>query len=136
MQVLQPAIPRLRPFEVKKPRVNQLLDVHLAVLGLKDLGPVVQLLDKVNHSSLGLVIDLDLSPAVSLYSVNTYPLKSTYHVNLVEDNHIRKLNLVNHEIRDRPLILGGNIVPPSRQQIHGIEVMHHRKGINDRDRRI
>lgn len=58
MQILQPAISRLRPFKIEKPRVHQLLDVHLAVLGLKDLGPVVQLLDEVNHSSLGLVIDL------------------------------------------------------------------------------
>lgn len=61
---------------------------------------------------------------------------STHHVNLVQDNDIRKLNLINHEIRNRSLILRSNVIPSSRQQVHRVKVMHHRKGINDRNRRI
>lgn len=41
MQILQPAIPCLRNFETEKPRVDQLLDIHFAVLGLQNLGAVV-----------------------------------------------------------------------------------------------
>jgi hypothetical protein len=58
MQVLQPAITCLRNFEIEKPRVDQLFDIHFAVLGLQDLGAMVQLLDKVKDFGLDFIINL------------------------------------------------------------------------------
>lgn len=57
---------------------------------------------------------------------------STYHIDLVENNHIGKLNLVYHQVTDGTLIFGNHIVSSGRQEVGGFEIVKQCKSINDR----
>lgn len=129
MEVLEPAVARLGDLKVEHARVDDLLDVDLAVAGLEDLGAVVKLADQVQQTRLGLVVDLRwVSKGSGWRRTN-----AAYHVDLVEDDDIGKLDLVDHEVRDGPLILWCYIIATGREQILRIKVVQHGKGINDSD---
>lgn len=61
---------------------------------------------------------------------------ATDHVGLVQNDNIGKLDLVHHEIGDGALVLGGDIVPPRRQHVLGVEVVHDGEGIDHRGRGV
>lgn len=102
MQVLQPTIPGASALEVEEARLDDLAHIDLAVVGLEDLGAVVELLDEAADRGAGLLRD---------------------HARLVEDDDVGKLDLVDEQIGDGAFVLGDDVVAAVGKQVAGGEVV-------------
>jgi hypothetical protein len=56
-----------------------------------------------------------------------------YHIDLVENDDIGKLDLVHHEVRHGAIVLGGGVVATIREEVIGVKVVHHSKSIDNCD---
>lgn len=59
VKILEPPITRLSNLEVEHACVNNLLDVYLSVTRFENLGAMVKLLDQVQQSRSGRLINLE-----------------------------------------------------------------------------
>ena len=110
-----PHYARLRELDVKHASVDNLFDRNFAIIALDHLRPMIELLDQ---------------------TADRVPTSPIHSIDLVQHNNIRKLDLINHEIRHSPFILRSNIVATRGKQIHSLEIMKHRERINHGASRI
>lgn len=95
MEILEPSITRLSNLEVEHARVDNLLDIYLSITRFENFGAMVELLDQVQQSRSGRLINLEDSQLIFIR--NDKPTL-TNHIKLVKDNDIGKLDLINHQI--------------------------------------
>lgn len=93
MEILEPSITRLSNLEVEHSCVDNLLDIYLSVARFENFGAMVELLDQVQKSRSGRLINLEDSQLICIR--NDEPTL-TNHIKFVKDNDIGKLYLINH----------------------------------------
>ena len=98
---------------------------------------MVQLANQVLDASSRLDVDLPRGNCEQRNTA-TKPAENlvTYHIHLVKDDNIRKLNLIHHEIRHSPLILQLDIITTGREHVVRLKIVVDREGVNHRDRGI
>jgi hypothetical protein len=55
----------------------------------------------------------------------------THYISLIQDDHISKLDLIDHQVGNRAFVLGRHIVSSVGEKICGVKVIHHRERIDD-----
>ena len=134
MKILEPPISGLCPLQAEDSSVQDLSDIDLPVCGFEDLGSVVQLANQVLDASLRLDVDLRWGNCEQQNTATKLAEDLvTYHIHLVKDDNIRKLNLVHHKIRHSPLILRLDIITTRREHVVRLKVVIDREGVNYRD---
>jgi hypothetical protein len=66
MKILEPSITRLSNLEVEHACVDNLLDIHLSVTRFENLGTMVELLDQVQQTRSGRLINLEDSQLICM----------------------------------------------------------------------
>lgn len=108
MQVLQPSGPSAGYLQIEGSGVEDLLDIHASVAGAQNLGPAIHGLDGPFDTLQGLVI---------------------HYVRLVQDDDVCELDLIDHEVRDRSLVLGNDVGVSVGQKVCRFEIRKHGKCI-------
>lgn len=98
MQVLQPASTCSRLFQVKRTGANDFRNINSPVICTYDFCSAIERLDEALDLGQCLLIILE-------------------HVCFVQDNDIRKFDLVNHKMRNRALVLGDDIIASIGQEV-------------------